>query len=649
MRSKVTVFTIFVMTLINTAQAGGSTWGPTPYFSFTDSPFNGLPFTYFHLDNFESGTRTPGYTISAGTRISGISSDSVDADDGIINGSGVGYYSLYAGVTNQIVFTFNSSVLGSLPTHAGIVWTDVVDAPIDHYGDVVFTAYDQFSNVIETIGPVLLGDGSGFGQTAEDRFFGIYNSGGIASISITMPESSDFEVDHLQYGFASAPSTGIGPSPYLSFSDSPFRTNTYDYFHLDNFEAAERTPGYTILNGTRIAGVSSDSVDADDGLINGTGVGRYSLYAGVSNEIIFVFNQAALGRLPTHVGIVWTDVVDAPITHYGEVIFRAYDQSSNMIVEIGPATLGDGTGYGQTDEDRFFGAVSLAGGISRISITMPDSIDFEVDHLQYGAQGSMGAGLGPSRYQSFHDSPFNGLTFDYFHLDDYESSTRTPGYSLNVGTRTAGVSSDSVDADDGIIDGSGVGRYELYAVSSNTINVVFDPSVLGELPTHAGIVWTDVVDAPVLHYGDVVFGAYDADSNLIAQIGPVYLGDGSGYGETAEDRFFGVIHSNGIRSIFITMPDSVDFAVDHLQYGRTSSDLDQIWPQPSVSGSIMNDSGIMDVDIYWTIPNRLYLLEFSSDLVSWMNSQNVIQGGTALSIQHVALDKLLFWRLSGLD
>jgi hypothetical protein len=38
---------------------------------------------------------------------------------------------------------------------------------------------------------------------------------------------------------------------------------------------------------------------------------------------------------------------------------------------------------GDTAEDRFFGAVS-AGGISRFVIRMPNSNDWEVDHLQYG-------------------------------------------------------------------------------------------------------------------------------------------------------------------------------------------------------------------------------------------------------------------------
>jgi hypothetical protein len=35
--------------------------GPiVPYFGLADSPFNGLPFTYFNLDTFETSGLSPG-------------------------------------------------------------------------------------------------------------------------------------------------------------------------------------------------------------------------------------------------------------------------------------------------------------------------------------------------------------------------------------------------------------------------------------------------------------------------------------------------------------------------------------------------------------------------------------------------------------
>jgi hypothetical protein len=47
---------------------------------------------------------------------------------------------------------------------------------------------------------VVVGDGSDAGGTAEDRFFGVYYTNGISAIRIAMHGTSDFEVDHLQYG-----------------------------------------------------------------------------------------------------------------------------------------------------------------------------------------------------------------------------------------------------------------------------------------------------------------------------------------------------------------------------------------------------------------------------------------------------------------
>jgi len=56
-----------------------------------------------------------------------------------------------------------------------------------------------------------LGDGSAAGGTAEDRFFGAINAGGIQSFQISMGNSTDWEVDHLQFGLAAVPE----PSTWL--------------------------------------------------------------------------------------------------------------------------------------------------------------------------------------------------------------------------------------------------------------------------------------------------------------------------------------------------------------------------------------------------------------------------------------------------
>lgn len=116
--------------------------------------------------------------------------------------------------------------------------------------------------------------------------------------------------------------------------------------------------------------------------------------------------MGVLGRLPTHAGIVWTDVggMDSGKFGYGSVLFQGYGALGELLGSIN-AKVGDGFNTGATAEDRFFGVVS-PGGISRIVIQMANSKDWEVDHLQYGAEavspkpvpepttlGLLGAGL----------------------------------------------------------------------------------------------------------------------------------------------------------------------------------------------------------------------------------------------------------------
>ena len=133
----------------------------------------------------------------------GALTDSVDSDDGSIDGSGTGGHSLYTNFgSTSLRFTFNAGALGGiLPTHAGIVWTDVgVTTSTTGFGSVSFEAFDQFGASLGVIGPFVLGDGSAMGGTAEDRFFGVTNAAGISAIEIRMPDSTDWEVDHLQFG-----------------------------------------------------------------------------------------------------------------------------------------------------------------------------------------------------------------------------------------------------------------------------------------------------------------------------------------------------------------------------------------------------------------------------------------------------------------
>lgn len=198
--------------------------GPTAYSGFAGSPFVATSFSSFSLEDFENGLLdTPDVAASNGFVLGpgfGLTDSVENAPDGC-NPSGVGGgshscagYSYYPNSTS-ITFTFS----GTLPTHAGIVWTDVgyVDGDVQGNdpptytgsGNVIFEAFDENGFTLGTIGPTLLGDGLAAPHAAEDRFFGATNPTGIKKITMSMPTSSDWEVDHLQYGVESeAPEPG---------------------------------------------------------------------------------------------------------------------------------------------------------------------------------------------------------------------------------------------------------------------------------------------------------------------------------------------------------------------------------------------------------------------------------------------------------
>ena len=204
--------------LLGTAPSGAVLLGPSPYLCFdrtgtsalapaytgscgtADSPFavgaNAGSFSYFHLETFEDHLfNTPGVTASAGGVTSAVFGpsihDSVDADDGAIDGSGLAGDDFFASGPTGIRFTFNAGVLGALPTSVGIVWTDGTN-------DINFEAFDE--NGI-SLG-ILTGDhanGSFNGEAEDDRFYGVVNAGGVSAIFISSG-SGGIEVDNLQYG-----------------------------------------------------------------------------------------------------------------------------------------------------------------------------------------------------------------------------------------------------------------------------------------------------------------------------------------------------------------------------------------------------------------------------------------------------------------
>lgn len=185
---------------------GGGAGLSGEYASFTDSPFSGGSFSYFHLENFEDHLfNVPGVTASAGGVTSVVFGpfihDSVDLDDGVLDGSGLAGDSFFHfSGSSGIIFTFNVGILGSLPTHAGIVWTDGA-------GTTGFEAFDHLGMSLGVIN-ANIATGDFTGQTDEDRFFGATNALGISAIRISN-SSGGIEVDHLQYGLVDA----VDPDP----------------------------------------------------------------------------------------------------------------------------------------------------------------------------------------------------------------------------------------------------------------------------------------------------------------------------------------------------------------------------------------------------------------------------------------------------
>lgn len=169
--------------------------GPTPYLCSSDSPFNAVSFVWFYREAFESGFQVPGVSASAGAVYGpGGLTDSVDCDDGTIDGSGTnGHSFFFASGSVGIRFTFSAAVLGALPTHAGVVWTD-------GNNPIRFEAFDALGVSLGVI-QGNHADGTFAGTTAEDRFYGFIHAAGISAILISNG-SGGIEVDHLQYGLA---------------------------------------------------------------------------------------------------------------------------------------------------------------------------------------------------------------------------------------------------------------------------------------------------------------------------------------------------------------------------------------------------------------------------------------------------------------
>lgn len=217
-----TIFTALTLCLVAVApqrcQAEITFLGPTPYLSKADSPFpvdDSNP--NFFLEDFEDGDfNTPGIVLPLDPYAQGAIrskgqpfANSVDADDGTIDGSGgdgsAWASTIYANdlvdpptISSYLSLSFDVNQSGLGPTSFGFVWTfgrsesvvriDVYDVHANHIG------FESF-----------VGIGSGIDDdTRDDRFFGVKSSDEIGRVLLTssyVGEPWFFEIDHVQIGF----------------------------------------------------------------------------------------------------------------------------------------------------------------------------------------------------------------------------------------------------------------------------------------------------------------------------------------------------------------------------------------------------------------------------------------------------------------
>ena len=179
------------------------------------------------------------------------------------------------------------------------------------------------------------------------------------------------------------------PTPYLSTNDLPerFRSDcsTCEYF-IEDFEDSTVNNMLEFSDGQIIGpGYDSgtpdvtDSVDADDGVVDGTGQSneRGHAYFSRGNSI-----EVRFAELVTAAGLVWTDGDQRLRT----VTFESFDQDGNSLGVLDAGKLGDAVYTGTTNEDRFLGVrygEGVSTGVSSIVISNVGGRGIEVDHIQF--------------------------------------------------------------------------------------------------------------------------------------------------------------------------------------------------------------------------------------------------------------------------
>ena len=193
---------VFLLSLIHQSLLAASLFGPTPYLSIADIPSGFYDGGFTELDNLEDGSLTtnisaaPNVTVIGPQDVPAMMVDSVDADDGSIDGHGFDGHSLFCSCGAEgITLTYPEGTVA-----AGLVWTD-------GEGTVTFEAFGP-SGLLGSITASDFVDDTFLGTTGEDRFFGARDPGGITKLRISNT-TMGIEIDHPQYEVIPEPSSAI--------------------------------------------------------------------------------------------------------------------------------------------------------------------------------------------------------------------------------------------------------------------------------------------------------------------------------------------------------------------------------------------------------------------------------------------------------
>lgn len=175
----------------------------------------------------------------------------------------------------------------------------------------------------------------------------------------------------------------FGPTSYLQQADTPadFYCNLCaECEHvLEDFEDGTLDSRFTVTAtdgmiigpafGTGVSGLT-DSVDGDDGAVDGVGNEAWSFFS-PGNSVTITFDEPVKSA-----GVVWTDGDIGTMT-----TFEAFAADGTSLGSVGPVSLSDNSFQGTTAEDAFFGAMNLD-GIAYITLTNAGGTGIEIDHMQ---------------------------------------------------------------------------------------------------------------------------------------------------------------------------------------------------------------------------------------------------------------------------